>query len=288
MYAQWKANTHTVSYNANGGSVSGTSKMVTYDSSYGTLPTPTRKGYTFTGWYLNSTEVKNTTIVKTDETHTLVAGWKVNTYTVIYNSNGGSGSMSPTECTYDVLTNLRSNSFSRNGWTFDGWNTKSDGSGTSYSDGQSVLNWLESGSITLYAMWVKTEVSADFSGRTIELGEGATHDDWINTGMSKEALIRNGYTTIEVVITFDTKRNNLIVFNKMQLSVVSNGKATGANFALSLISQSWTTFRETYTINVSDLNDDGSFTVHWAHLEGGGNGETWYIGTTTVTATAKK
>ena len=45
---------YTLSYNANGGSVTPTSKTLNDGSSYGELPTPTRSGYTFTGWYTNS------------------------------------------------------------------------------------------------------------------------------------------------------------------------------------------------------------------------------------------
>ena len=51
LYAKWTANTYTVSFNANGGEVDTASKTVTYDSAYGDLPTPTRAGYTFDGWY---------------------------------------------------------------------------------------------------------------------------------------------------------------------------------------------------------------------------------------------
>ena len=54
-YAQWAANTYTVSFNANGGSVSPASKSVTYNSTYGSLPTPSRSGYIFIGWYTQST-----------------------------------------------------------------------------------------------------------------------------------------------------------------------------------------------------------------------------------------
>ena len=50
LTANWTANTYTVTFNPNGGSVSPTTKTVTYDSAYGTLPTPTRTGYTFAGW----------------------------------------------------------------------------------------------------------------------------------------------------------------------------------------------------------------------------------------------
>jgi hypothetical protein len=45
------ANTYTLTFNANGGTTSTSSKSVTYNGTYGTLPTPTRKGYTFNGWY---------------------------------------------------------------------------------------------------------------------------------------------------------------------------------------------------------------------------------------------
>ena len=55
LYAQWKKITYNITLNANGGSV-GTSKIVVeYDGKLGTLPTPTRTGYTFTGWYTAKT-----------------------------------------------------------------------------------------------------------------------------------------------------------------------------------------------------------------------------------------
>ena len=53
-YAIWAANSYTVTFDARGGSVSTSSKTVTYNSTYGTLPTPTRTGYTFKGWYTAS------------------------------------------------------------------------------------------------------------------------------------------------------------------------------------------------------------------------------------------
>ena len=51
LVANWTANTYSVTFNSNGGSVSTTTKNVTYGSTYGDLPTPTRTGYTFNGWY---------------------------------------------------------------------------------------------------------------------------------------------------------------------------------------------------------------------------------------------
>ena len=55
LYAHWKPNTYTLYFNANGGTVSPTSKSVTYGSTFGSLPTPTRAGYKFDGWYGSAT-----------------------------------------------------------------------------------------------------------------------------------------------------------------------------------------------------------------------------------------
>jgi len=78
LVARWEANTYTVSWNAVGGSVSLSENKVTYDSAYGELPTPTREGYDFTGWYTEKEageKVESTTIVKVAGNHTLYAHW---------------------------------------------------------------------------------------------------------------------------------------------------------------------------------------------------------------------
>ena len=77
FYVSWKANEYTVSFDANGGSVSQSNKKVTYDSSYGTLPTPSRQGYRFVGWFKSDgTEVTSSTTYKTASNSTLYAHWK--------------------------------------------------------------------------------------------------------------------------------------------------------------------------------------------------------------------
>ena len=61
---------------------------------------------------------------------------------------------------YDnVATNLTANSFTRVGYSFNGWNTASDGSGTDYSDQQSVLNI---GNTVLYAKWLANTYTITF------------------------------------------------------------------------------------------------------------------------------
>jgi len=73
-----KAATFNVAFNANGGSVSPTSKTVTHNSTYGSLPAPTKTGYTFTGWYTSASggsKVTDTTKVTITSNQTLYAQW---------------------------------------------------------------------------------------------------------------------------------------------------------------------------------------------------------------------
>ncbi len=85
----------------------------------------------------------------------LTYSFTANTYVVKFNYNGGSGSMSDQEFTYDQAQNLSKNTFKRSGYTFTGWNTKQNGSGTSYSDEAYVQNLttVSNGEVILYAQW---------------------------------------------------------------------------------------------------------------------------------------
>ena len=72
--ANWKVNTYTITFDANNGTVSPTSTTATFDS-YVTLPTPTRVGYNFIGWYNGSTKYTTGTW-KTASNTTLTAKWE--------------------------------------------------------------------------------------------------------------------------------------------------------------------------------------------------------------------
>ncbi|MBK8620061.1 MAG: S-layer homology domain-containing protein [Anaerolineales bacterium] len=70
------------------------------------------------------------------------------TYTVTFNANDGSGSMSPQVS--NITAALTSNTFTRSGYTFAGWNTAANGSGTAYANGASYAFTAD---VTLYAQW---------------------------------------------------------------------------------------------------------------------------------------
>jgi hypothetical protein len=84
----------------------------------------------------------------------------VDTYTVVFDKNGGSGSMDDQTITTDVPTQLDANTFTREGYFFVCWNTAADGTGTSYADQASVTNLAATDqSMTLYAQWFNNNLS---------------------------------------------------------------------------------------------------------------------------------
>lgn len=127
-----------------------------------------KEGYTFEGWnteadktgthYNNQALIKNLTSTK-DTIISLYAEWKANTYIIRLNSNAptdstSQGSMEDILMTYDIPKDLTENKFSVAGYTFDGWNTKADGSGTKINDKAIVNNLGTTGIVELYAQWI--------------------------------------------------------------------------------------------------------------------------------------
>ncbi len=80
------------------------------------------------------------------------------TYRVQFDANGGVGAMSLQIHSWDGKRALTSNAFTREGYSFIGWNTKADGSGVSYADGEVVSNLSLVGGALLYAQWEKVIV----------------------------------------------------------------------------------------------------------------------------------
>ena len=177
--------TYTVTFNANGGTTSTTSKTVTALSTYGTLPTPTRTGYSFKGWYTASsggTKITSSSTVNLSANQTLYAQWNAYSLGVTYEANGGtqsaagaaSYSMPRTEYYYygttysDGLIDPDTTfGLSKTGYQLKSgaeWNTSSDGSGISIGKtgsytGQALATALgrnissSNQLVTIYANW---------------------------------------------------------------------------------------------------------------------------------------
>jgi uncharacterized repeat protein (TIGR02543 family) len=163
LFATWTLDQYTVTFNTNGGS-SVAGKIVTRGDHVIPPANPTKTGYTFDNWYGNSglTSVYNFSTPVTDNI-TLYAKWNPITYTVIYDKNAANatGNMADTVFTYGVSQALRTNTFSRTGYTFRGWATASDG-GVKYNNNESVSNLTDQagGNVTLFAIWGSAGVQA--------------------------------------------------------------------------------------------------------------------------------
>ena len=133
-----------------------------------TAPTLERTGYT----YVWQPEVAEKVGLE-DLTYTAV--WTANAYTVSFYANGGEGAMDAQSLTYDTQAALSANAFTRAGYTFTGWNTAANGSGTAYVGGQAVQNLtaVNGGTVTLYAQW-----SLDTYTITYRNSDGSAITNW--------------------------------------------------------------------------------------------------------------
>ena len=194
LYAQWTAlPNHTVTFNANGGTGTMTAQTANVPTAL-TANAFTRTGYTFSGW--NTAANGTGTAYADGATYsfaadlTLYAQWTaLPNYTVTFNANGGSGTMSNQVA--NVPTALTANAFTRTGYTFSGWNTAANGTGTAYADG---ATYSFAADLTLYAQWTALAnhtVTFNANG-----GSGTMSNQVANvpTALTANAFTRTGYT----------------------------------------------------------------------------------------------
>ncbi len=131
------------------------------------LLAPTRTGYIFKGWYeseeaardfISTSKVSDLTGLKGDVI--FYAGWDPITYTIAFDKNGGRGQMASYTVKYDELLRLEdhASTFTRTGYTFAGWNTKKNGTGTGFLDKEITesapnLTTKKNATVILYAQW---------------------------------------------------------------------------------------------------------------------------------------
>lgn len=160
--------TYPVTFNPNGGTVGTKSKNVTIGSTYGTLPTPTRTGYSFDGWYTKETDgtkVTETTTVGANPPTTLYAHWIAKKYLVIFDANGGrintaSGQVKTKTdtVTYGSKYNSLPTPTRTGGYNFDGWYTDQT-NGTKVTSATTVTTTKDH---ILYAHWHLTPAQAPY------------------------------------------------------------------------------------------------------------------------------
>ena len=174
LYAQWrKAKNYTVVFNANGGTGSTANQGITYNTSTKLRANGfSRELYTFTGWntqangggkaYGNTASVRN--IAGEGKTITLYAQWKAVAHKVVFNANGGEGTVASQIITNGKTAKLRVNAFTRQNYAFTGWNTEAEGTGADYENKEVLVEDLAAAgqTITLYAQWEPTTYQLNF------------------------------------------------------------------------------------------------------------------------------
>ncbi|MBQ9748627.1 MAG: InlB B-repeat-containing protein [Clostridia bacterium] len=167
LYAQWTklaANEHIATFVADG-QVLATIIFKEGDTTLSGVPSvPAKAGYTgaWSEYTLGTTDI------------TVTAKYTANSYIVSFDANGGEGTMVAQSMTYGTTAKLNSNLFTRDGYEFIGWNTKANGTGTSYADAADALNLAESGTVVLYAQWKSTETETTTDTTTTTTPDSTT------------------------------------------------------------------------------------------------------------------
>lgn len=167
LYAVWTPSEYTVTFNPNGGTVDPVSRSISFGEQYGVLPTPTRTGYSFEGWYTGNNsgeEVTSTTTFFQTTPVTLYAKWIINVYTITYNTNGGSPKPSDQQKTYGIPVSLSSTKPKKDGYLFIGWAISEIGEPVYQPGG----TYSEEHAISLFAAWQPEQylISFDANGGT--------------------------------------------------------------------------------------------------------------------------
>ena len=214
VYAHWIGNGYTVRFTGNG-ATGGSTPDQAFQYNIGQNLRRNgfvRDGYTFTGWkradnqqaYGDGQWVTNLT-TQPNGIITMVAQWSANEAHIRYNPNppagkttGGQGTPNWDGHTGDTPA-IGQNGWTIDGYTFAGWTTSPDGSGTKYAPGAS---WTANGTLTLYAQWTPGQASLTYDGNGATGGktdpQNGVTDQRVNVrqnGFTRDGYVFTGWNT---------------------------------------------------------------------------------------------
>ena len=248
LYAVWKEEEYTITFNANGGTIQEDTKKVVYSSTQNndvSALNPTKTGYIFSGWYTSTSGgiqvygsngkcnvnangywTSSKQWIYTDNI-TLYAQWTAITYQIIFNGNGNtSGIMTNMECKYGAIYSLSANGFKKDGYEFIGWATSANGE-VVYQNQQEIsnLSTINGTEINLYAKWklilvYPSGVALDKSSAIIDL---STNNKTVK--LNATILPSNANTNLNLVWSTNTP-NVAVVDQNGLVTGIGNGFAT--------------------------------------------------------------
>lgn len=211
LHAQWQVNQYTLTADANAGTIaaldgwngSGTTatKVVTYNTAYGTLPVPTREGYGFKGWFTQrtgGTSIDATICIGAADV-TIYAQWNINQYTLTANANGGTmpstlpsgwNSSSSQTATKSLDYHAQYSTLpepTRVGYIFMGWFAASSGGSEVNSESQ-----MPASNTIIYAHWIESWISYRSNTNPVLGEDGYYQIDSAETFAQVAYLINHG------------------------------------------------------------------------------------------------
>lgn len=241
LYAQWTPITYTIKFDNNGGSGTMSNQTFTYDVAQSiSNNTFTYSQKEFASWntkangtgtsFNNQESIMNLSTTYNDVI-TLYAQWQTPSYRVVFDKNGGYGIMNPLTFTVGQTRNLSMNIFLRTGYSFKGWNTKANGTGTSYEDKASFTYNSTNSTIIIYAQWQPNTYSVTFNANG---GSGSMAKQNFTYG-TPTALLANQFTRSGYIFeSWNTKADGTGVTyfeNEKVTNITSNNNETVTLYA---------------------------------------------------------
>jgi len=153
LYSHWKAEVYSISYDLDGGRLEKENPAgYSVETASFTLDNPVKDGHTFTGWTgTGLSGVSKTVSVSKGSTgdRNYKANWSVNSYSVLFDANGGTCSTDSKNVTYNTAIGQLPTPADRTGFVFKGWYDKSENGNEITSD--TILSKAEN--LTLFAHW---------------------------------------------------------------------------------------------------------------------------------------
>lgn len=235
----------------------------------GTLPNPTRGGYTFAGW--NEQINENTLFGEENSTTTYTAQWTAKTYTIHYNGSGATGNVADQTYVFDTANvKLAQNSFTLADKVFLGWSVNKDATSAMFREGEeigdalrAILTNLDKNSeseLTLYAIWKDNQVTPSEAIAIFDFAGGKDANG--NTSVRK-----TGAADAAITITAPTREGYTFAgWDKGEPKFGATGTVT-------VFTAQWTANKHEVTFGVGDdtkgeMNGDASVQVeHNGYVE---------------------